>query len=92
MGKIGAMLYAALKKFGVEILAMLGISMVTMTGMDYLFQQMTGELVKNFNAMPADLIQILSLGGFGVAFNILLGAYSSKIALTAVSKLKAMRK
>lgn len=92
MGKFGAALYGVLKKWGIEILAALGISMLTMTGVDYVFQQMTTQLVNNFNAMPTDVIQILSLSGFGVAFNIILGAVSARIAIDGVSKLKAIKK
>ena len=88
MNRLLALIVAALKRFGVELLAALGFSIVTYAGMNTVLDTLIGELQAMMNNLPAATLQLFFLAGGGDAINIILSAYAFKLTMQSASKIK----
>lgn len=88
MARLLTLLLVALKKFGVEILTALGFSIVTYTGMNYVFEQLIEHMQTNIGNLPSALAQIFFLSGCGDAMNVILTAGAFKLSIKSTSKIK----
>lgn len=72
-----------------RILTALGISMVTVTGLDFVLDYLKAQLVSSINSLPADMLGLFLLSGMGQALGIVTGAITTRLMLMqAQSSLK----
>lgn len=69
-----------------RVLIALGIGTLTYVGLDAAFDAAKAAVISNYGQMSADVLNVVSLAGFGQAFGIILGAIAGRLAMIAVSK------
>lgn len=79
--KIGTWLLSLVSPFMGKILASLGFSVVTITGMGTILNQVKDQFVQSANSMPADVINLFLLAGGGQAVGMVTGALTTKFLL-----------
>lgn len=82
--KLGTWLLSLLQPALSRILAMLGFSVVTITGMDVLLTQLKQSVVSGLGAMGGDMFNVFLLAGGGQALGIITGALTTKLLLWQV--------
>lgn len=75
-----------------NLLVGLGISFLTYTGFTFALNGIKQYVTNNFNSMPADVFSLLMMAGLGQGIGIIFGAFAFKAALSATSKLTALKK
>ena len=85
-------LQVLLKWFGTSILAALGLSFVTYTGVSIALDNLKGYIQNSVSGIPADAYALMIMGGFGHAVGIIFGAFAFRATLAAASKLTALAK
>lgn len=75
-----------------QIMLALGISFISYQGIDALQSQMVTLMQSEINRLPPDALQILYLGGFGVAMNWLMGGATFALSFTATAKIGSILK
>lgn len=83
--KIGTWLLSLISPFMGKILASIGFSVVTITGMGVILDQVKQQFVASANAMPADVINLFLLAGGGQAIGMVTGALTTKFLLWQIS-------
>ena len=63
-----------------RVLAALGLGLVTVTGLTAVTGAIEEFMYSHWAGMPSDIVQILSLAGFGGEVNIVLGAMAARVA------------
>jgi len=63
--KLGVWIMSLLEPALGRILASLGFSVVSIVGMDSIFQQLKSQLTTNLSGLPVDALQLFLLGGCG---------------------------
>lgn len=86
------MLSTALTTLAGQIMLSLGISVISYQGIDALQQQAVSLMQSEINKLPPDALQILYLGGFGVAMNWLMGGAAFALSFAATSKIGSIIK
>lgn len=84
--KLGVWIMSLLEPALGRILASLGFSVVSIVGMDSIFQQLKSQLTTNLSGLPVDALQLFLLGGGGTGIGIILGALTTKFLLWQVQK------
>lgn len=84
--KIGVWIMSLLEPILGRILASLGFSVVSIVGMDAIFQQLKSQLTANLSGLPLDALQLFLLGGGGTGLGIILGALTTKFLLWQIQK------
>lgn len=79
--KIGTWLLSLIQPALAKILVALGFNVVTVTGMNVVFDQVKDRFVGGVGSLPADMLNLFLLGGGGTALGIVLGALATKIML-----------
>ena len=79
--KLGTFILSLLQPALARILTALGFSVVSIVGMDAIFEQMKSQLAMNLSAMPVAALQMIVLAGGGTAIGIVLGAIATKLLL-----------
>lgn len=82
--KLGTWLLGLLQPALSRILATLGFSVVTITGMDALLTQLKQSMVSGLGGMGADMFNVFLLAGGGQALGIITGALTTKLLLWQV--------
>jgi cell division protein FtsX len=82
--KIGTWLLSLLQPAIARILAALGMSVVSVVGMDMVFDQLKQQLLASFNALPAEMLAVFQLAGGGIALGIVFGAITTKVMLMMI--------
>lgn len=85
LGAIGTALPALLAR----LLIALGISYVSYKGLDTLVLTLSQKLQGNLSELPSAMLQILKIGGFTTAINILCGSLTGWATLKMSSKVMA---
>lgn len=67
-----------------QILAVLGIGLVTYSGTTVVLDQLKSLVVSSFQGLPADAIHVLGLFGADQYVSIMLSAAAAKLALQSV--------
>ncbi|ULJ69024.1 DUF2523 domain-containing protein [Wielerella bovis] len=86
-GSIGLLLTSVFTTLAGKIMAALGLSIITYTGVTALQQQMISRISSGLDDIPSASLQIFYLAGGGVALNWLMSAISFSLGFKAVSKL-----
>ena len=71
----------------VRIIIATGMTFVTYAGYLVALDKFKGYIVDAVNSMPADIINLLLIGGFGQGMGYLFGAFAFKISMTTLNKL-----
>ena len=79
--KLGTFILSLLQPALARILTALGFSVVSIVGMDAIFEQMKAQLAMNLSALPVAVLQLVLLAGGGTAIGIVLGAIATKLLL-----------
>ena len=71
----------------VRIIIATGMTFVTYAGYLVALDKFKGYIVDAVNPMPADIVNLLLIGGFGQGMGYLFGAFAFKISMTTLNKL-----
>lgn len=71
----------------VRIIIATGMTFVTYAGYLVALDKFKGYIVDAVNSMPADIVNLLLMGGFGQGMGYLFGAFAFKISMTTLNKL-----
>lgn len=82
--KLGTWLLSLLQPAMSRVLAMLGFSVVTITGMDAMLTQLKQSVVSGLGGLSADMFNVFLLAGGGQALGIITGALTTKLLLWQV--------
>lgn len=82
--KLGTWLLSLLQPAIGRILAALGFSVVSIVGMDQIFQQLKTQLVQGMGGIPADMLNVFLLAGGGQCLGIVVGACATRLMLWQV--------
>ena len=82
--KLGTWLLSLLQPAMSRVLAMLGFSVVTITGMDAMLTQLKQSVVTGLGGLSADMFNVFLLAGGGQALGIITGALTTKLLLWQV--------
>ena len=76
-----------LKYLVVRLLIAFGVSAVTFTGYSLAMNTFKDYIVQNMQSMPADILNLLLIAGFGQGLGYIFGAFAFKIAMTTINKI-----
>lgn len=79
--KFGTWLLAMMQPLIAKIMVSLGLSVVTIVGLQAALSSLKAQFVSSINTMPADAIALFLIGGGGIALGIIFGAMTTKILL-----------
>jgi hypothetical protein len=83
---IGAIITAALMSTAGRLLTAIGFGVITYTGLDIIQRKFIQQALQSWNSLPSDAIQILLLGGVGIAMNWVFGAIAFIVTFKSVGK------
>lgn len=83
--KIGTWLLSMVSPLLGRILASLGFSVVTITGLTVSVNAIKSQLVTSINSLPADLLNVFLLSGGGVGLGMITGAIATKLLLWQIT-------
>lgn len=69
-----------------RVLASLGLSVVTIRGVDKAIGLLRGNLVNAVNALPSDMLNIFLMAGGGIAVNLMFAAITFRISYWGITK------
>lgn len=79
--KIGTWLLSMMQPLIAKIMVTLGFSLVTITGMEVVIDQVKTMVMTGVNSLPSDMLNIFLLAGGGKAIGMILGAIATKVML-----------
>lgn len=74
-------LVAAVGPLAIKILVALGISVLTVTGVDAVAAELVGYVQGSWGTMPASMAGLVGLSGLPTAVGMVLGAFNARLAL-----------
>lgn len=77
-------LYNMVSPLVARVLASMGLSMVTIKGVDVAFDQVKGYMQTAVNSMPADVLKMSGLFGIDLGFQWILGAITFSLTMWAL--------
>lgn len=83
---IGAIITTALMSTAGRLLTAIGFGVITYTGLDIIQRKFIQQALQSWNSLPSDAIQILLLGGVGIAMNWVFGAIAFIVTFKSVGK------
>ena len=86
MGNIAAWLLALAAPLAKRVLLALGIGVLTYAGYSAIIDQVKSAVIAQWGNLGTVTAQILSLGGYGEALGIILGAMVARAALMAAAR------
>ena len=84
--KLGTWILSLVEPIAARIFTSLGLSVVSIVGMQQIFDLLQSRLVANLNGLPSDALQLFLLGGGAEGLGILLGAITTKLMLWQTQK------
>jgi hypothetical protein len=84
--KLGTWILSLVEPIAARIFTSLGLSVVSIVGMQQVFDLLQSRLVANLNGLPSDALQLFLLGGGAEGLGILLGAITTKLMLWQAQK------
>ena len=87
MATLGTVLTSVLMTTAGRIISSLGMSFITYTGFNAMQSYFVSWLSNQFNNFPSAAIQLVYIGGGGVALNWLFGAFAFVVSVKSVTKL-----
>lgn len=82
--KLGTWLLSLVQPFIAKILISLGFSLVTITGMNAILDQIKTQLVSGLGGMAPDMAALFGLAGGGTALGMIVGALTTKLLLWSI--------
>ncbi|MDO8713134.1 MAG: DUF2523 domain-containing protein [Polynucleobacter sp.] len=79
--KFGTWLAGMMSPLIAKIFVALGMSLVSIVGVQAALQTVKDALISNVNSMPADFLNMFLLAGGGTCLGIIFGAYTTRIAI-----------
>lgn len=76
-----------LKLLIIRIIIATGLTFVSYIGYGIALSKFKDYIANALNSMPADIYQLLLIGGFGQGLNYLFGAFSFWVSMKALNKL-----
>lgn len=76
-----------LKLLIIRIIIATGLTFVSYIGYGIALSKFKDYIANGLNSMPADIYQLLLIGGFGQGLNYLFGAFSFWVSMKALNKL-----
>lgn len=83
--KFGTWLMALVEPLIGRILVSLGFSVITITGMQAVFDQVKSQVISGVQSLPAATLNLFLYAGGGVGLSIILGACATKLTLWQIS-------
>lgn len=84
--KLGTWILSLVEPILGRILTSLGLSVVSIVGMQQIFDQLRSRLISNLGGLPDDALQLFLIGGGAEGLGILLGAITTKLMLWQAQK------
>ncbi|AOS79772.1 hypothetical protein Q5W_12760 [Hydrogenophaga sp. PBC] len=69
-----------------RILLSLGFSVVTITGLNIVIDQLKDAVIDGVGTLPADILNVFLLAGGGTALGLIFGAIAVRLTLWQISK------
>lgn len=89
---LSMMITAALMSTAGKLIAAFGIGAITYTGLSYIQSKFVSGALGAWNSLPSDAVQILLIGGVGVALNWVFGAIAFIVTYRTTTKLGILMK
>lgn len=70
-----------------KVLSSLGIGWLSFEGITELASQLKDQFLASWGGIPQDVVNILSMAGFGVAFGVVFGAITYRAVMSAFGRL-----
>ena len=80
---IAAWLLTLVGPLVIRVIAALGFTAVTYTGVTALINQLVSTAQQNWSAMPTAVLQLLTLSGIPQVLGMIFGAYMARVAMWA---------
>ena len=84
--KVGTFLLALVQPLIARVLAVLGLSVVTIVGTDQVLQALRDQLKRSFTGLPVDMLNLFLLAGGGLALGMILGAIATRFLLWQIQR------
>ena len=84
--KLSVWLLSLLQPAIYRILVSLGISIVTYSGFDVMFQTMQSQLTSGVGGLPSNILALFLLGGGGQGLSIIVGACLTRLTIMQLQK------
>lgn len=85
-------LFALVKPSLFQMLAALGMGVITYGGFSVVLDQIRGLIQGNLSSLPTNIAQLIGLFGVHQAMGIILGAYASRITLLTTKRVGVIAK
>lgn len=82
--KLGTWLFSLISPAIGRILTAIGFSIVSITGMEALLNQLKGQLTGGLGGLSADMFSVFLLAGGGTALGMITGALTTRLLLWQV--------
>lgn len=79
--KFGTWLLAMMQPLIAKIMVTLGLSLVSIVGLQAALSGLKNQFQASVNSMPADMVQLFLIGGGGVALGIVFGAMTTRLLM-----------
>lgn len=83
MTNLFAWLMAAIVPLAIRVIAALGFTAVTYTGVTALINQLVATAQSNWSSMPTAVLQLCTLSGIPQVLGMIFGAYMARVAMWA---------
>lgn len=83
--KIGTWLLAMMQPLIAKVLVSLGFSVVTITGLTAITNDLKAQAISGIGSLPPELLNLFLLSGGSTALGIILGALTTKLMLWAIT-------
>lgn len=87
MGSLFAFFGSLATSLPSRVLASLGMGFISFAGYTLVGQQIVDLAVLNYSTMSSSILAILSIGGFGTGFGLILGSVVTRLSLMGFSRL-----
>lgn len=84
--KLGTWLLSLMQPLIGRILSALGFSVVTITGMDVIFNQLKASLSTSLTGLGPDMLNAFLIAGGGEALGIIVGALTTRLVLWQIQQ------
>lgn len=88
--KLASFLMGMAGPLALKVLAAIGYTAVTFTGVQVVVNTLIGQAQAHWSAMPTAMLQIASLAGLPEAAGIICGAYLARLAMWQISNATRM--
>jgi len=84
--KIGTFILSLVQPLIARVLAVLGLSVVTIVGTNQVLQALRDQLQRSFTGLPVDMLNLFLLAGGGLAMGMILGAIATRFLLWQIQR------